>query len=130
MLIESIIKREGGTHITLDGEKYSFLPDDQGRHVCEIKNRDHIGRLLAIREGYRLAGDDEPVQLPAETVKVDQVEVVQPVDDADETSTDEATDAPANDDREAWVERYVEKFGRKPHYRWTIERIRAELEVE
>lgn len=135
MLIESIIKREGGTHITLGGEKYSFMPDDQGRHVCEVKNRDHIGTLLAIREGYRLANDEKPVDVPADVVDEVVPDVVQPVgDDVDDTADENGDvngeEAPADDDREAWVELYVEKFGRKPHHRWSIERIRTEIEAE
>lgn len=136
MLIESIIKREGGTKITLGGEEYSFQPDAHGRHVCEVKNRDHIGILLAIREGFRLADDEKPVDVPAEVVNEVVPEVVQPKDDGVDNPDNKADDdtvvveTPAENDRDAWVELYAEKFGRKPHHRWSIERIRAEIEAE
>lgn len=54
MLIESILRRPGGTIIELDDVRYHFVSNDEGRHVTEVDDEDHIGTLLAIAEGYRL----------------------------------------------------------------------------
>ena len=136
MLIESIIKREGGTHITLGGVRYSFMPDAEGRHVAQIDNPEHAAKLLAIKEGYRAIGDQEapvePVSVPATEPAGDEA-TLQPQDDAEddgaEAECQSDDEAPAADDRDAWVAKYQEKFGRKPHGKWSIERIRAELEA-
>lgn len=54
MLITSIIKRQGGTHITMsDNTKYHFLPDENDVHCAEIK-AEHVETLLAIKEGFKL----------------------------------------------------------------------------
>lgn len=57
--IESIIRRKGGTKVTLGGTTYHFTPDDEGRHVAEVSKNAHIQRFLSITEGFRLLGDDE-----------------------------------------------------------------------
>lgn len=59
MKVESIIKRDPPTKITLGRATYSFAEDDQGRHVCEVKNSEHLARLLSITEGYRVVIDGE-----------------------------------------------------------------------
>lgn len=41
----------------------------------------------------------------------------------------DADEAVANDERDALVEQYEAKFGKKPHYRAKIETIKAELEA-
>lgn len=54
MLIESKIKRANGTVITLQGEVYHFQPKVVGGpHIADVKNPEHVDRLLAIPEGYR-----------------------------------------------------------------------------
>ena len=55
MLIRSKIKRPGGSTITMsDGTNIKFTPDENGDHVAMVSNRDHIGRLLSISEGYEI----------------------------------------------------------------------------
>lgn len=54
MLIESIIKRQLGTKVTLR-HSYHFKPDQDGRHVAEVEDDADIAALLAIKEGYRPA---------------------------------------------------------------------------
>lgn len=54
MLIESIIKRQLGTKVTLR-HSYHFKPDDDGRHVAEVEDDADIAALLAIKEGFRPA---------------------------------------------------------------------------
>jgi hypothetical protein len=59
MLIESIFRRKGGSYIPFGpAEKpdivYHFAPtEDDGAHVCEVTNQDHIDRFLSITEGFR-----------------------------------------------------------------------------
>lgn len=66
MKIESILIRKDGTkiHFGTPGEpgsiEYHFKPDASGRHVAEVPNRDHINKLLAVSEGFRVVIDDEP----------------------------------------------------------------------
>lgn len=55
-LLESIIKREGGTRFTMGTTAYHFAPDTQGRHVAVVSDGDHLAKLLAIPEGFRLLG--------------------------------------------------------------------------
>ena len=54
MLIECILKRDGGTKVDLGGTTYHFSPDSEGRHVAMVADPDHIGRFLSITEGYRI----------------------------------------------------------------------------
>ncbi len=64
MLIESIIKREGGTRVDLDRKQYHFKPKqvdgvgpgDELPHVCEVEDEKHITTFLAISEGFREFG--------------------------------------------------------------------------
>ncbi|MCE7797859.1 hypothetical protein LWE61_15005 [Sphingobium sufflavum] len=58
MLIESIIKRPEGTKVEFDTKTYHFKPDDDGRHVAEVEETDHISRLLSIRDGFRPANGE------------------------------------------------------------------------
>lgn len=64
MKIESIIRRATGSTVNLGNNTYRFLPGDDGRHVCNVDNEDHIDRLLSIKEGFRAVEDDE-VKIPA-----------------------------------------------------------------
>jgi hypothetical protein len=54
MLIESKIRREGGSHIDIAGVDYHFKADTSGVHVCDVTDEAAIARLLAIPEGFRL----------------------------------------------------------------------------
>lgn len=105
MQIECILKREGGTVAEIGGIDYHFEPLADGAHVAEVENDDHVDRFLSISEGYRLyrPGKNKP---------------------ADET-------APEDDaERAALAEQYEAKFGKKPHYKKSIDAIKAELAAE
>ena len=52
MLIKSLIKRDGGSLVNIDGINYSFQPDADGDHVCEVADKGHIEIFLSIAEGY------------------------------------------------------------------------------
>lgn len=56
VLIESLIKRPGGSKIPMGSVTYHFAPDDLGRHVATVSDTDHIARFLQIPEGFRLLG--------------------------------------------------------------------------
>lgn len=126
MRIESILRRPGGTRVTLGGVEYHFVPDEEGREFCDVSNPEHAKILLSIPEGYRAAEVPKAVELPKM-----ELTTVEPLAPAEEATAEEAqaTEAPATDDRDYWVEQYQARFGRKPHGRWSIERIRAELEA-
>lgn len=58
ILIESILRRPGGTQVELDGVLYHFKatndPENLGRECCHIANAKHIQRLMGIPEGFRI----------------------------------------------------------------------------
>jgi hypothetical protein len=129
MLIESKIKREGGTHVTLDGVSYHFkqLSKEDDRHVCEVANDDHIERFLAVSEGFRPArvftADHKKIEMPkrAEVLQPEPVEAVEPEPVEEEAPAVAST-------RDELVEQFQARFGRKPHGKWNDARIRQELE--
>lgn len=98
MLIESIIKRRGGTYIPFgpaDNPEvvYHFAPTvDGGPHVCEVANEAHIERFLSITEGFR--------EIKTEEVKPPPKVEGQPDYDS--------MDGPA------LVKAYLERFGKHP----------------
>jgi hypothetical protein len=54
MLIQCLVPRRTGTPIKLsDGTSVPFKPNDQGDHVCEVKDKEHIKQLLAHKGYYR-----------------------------------------------------------------------------
>lgn len=59
MKIECKIKRAAGTDVELFGKTYKFRADSIERHVCEVKDKKAVGRLLALPETYRIVTDDE-----------------------------------------------------------------------
>lgn len=79
MLIESKIKRPGGTRVPMpSGIEYHFKPESESaeaRHLCEVENEDDLARFLAIPEGYKIArvpGAPAPVaaSAPAQVAEV------------------------------------------------------------
>jgi hypothetical protein len=66
MKIESIIRRVNGSTVILGDNKYSFVADGDGRHVCEVENEAHVARLLSIKEGFRPLEDTQAVDLVAD----------------------------------------------------------------
>lgn len=62
MLIESLIKRQGGTHVQLEAPKasYHFKPTaEDPRHIADVTITHHAKALLRIKEGYRAVDDVE-----------------------------------------------------------------------
>ncbi len=90
-LIESLIRRPGGTTVTLGDEDYSFEPNDKGAHICEVVDADHAERLLAITEGFAIY---VPGSKPAKTPKQDRTQIVEDQGfDIQEESVDALLDA-------------------------------------
>ncbi len=115
MLILCKIKRPGGTHVTLGGERYHFAPDEQGRHVAEVTHDAHIQRLLSISAYQALDEAPEPPQEPPQ-VPPAQTEgnALTPTEDLD---------------LEALREAYAETFGKAAHPRMKAETILERLEA-
>lgn len=65
MIIESIIKRKGGSVVTIGAATYHFKPDADDRHIAPVTDPDHLARFLQIPEGYRLVGTVAMPQAPA-----------------------------------------------------------------
>lgn len=63
MIVESILKRAGGSVILMGKVNYHFKDDGQDRHVAIVSDPDHFARFMGIPEGFRLVGVAE-----AETV--------------------------------------------------------------
>lgn len=52
MKIQCILKRDGGTKVTIGNTEYHFAPDDNGDHFAEVTDKAHIERFLNIPEAY------------------------------------------------------------------------------
>jgi hypothetical protein len=65
MNIECIIRRKGGSIITLSEKTYHFVPQEDGRHIAEVTDENHVERFLRVPEAYRIAR--APGSSPTET---------------------------------------------------------------
>lgn len=54
MKIQCTLSREGGTRAEIGGIEYYFEPLADGAFAADIEREDHIDRLLAIPEGYKV----------------------------------------------------------------------------
>lgn len=145
MKIESIIKREGGTRVSLSGTNYHFKPDEEGRHVADVEQEAHVERFLSIPEGYRLAPSaavapakptKPPVKLTTITpVATDVDHGAEGIDagKSEDHGSDAAKASPADDKQpeadelDAAKTAYIEKFGKKPHHTWSAELISKKI---
>lgn len=105
MKIECKLKRDGGSKIDLDNTEYHFAPGADGAHVAEVEDDEHVARFLAIPEGYRI-------------YKAALV--------AEQSEAAQDNDA----ERADLVAQYEAKFGKKPHYKLSIESLQAALVAE
>jgi hypothetical protein len=110
--IECKIIREGGSIIPMGDVEYHFAPRADGAHVAEVENEEHADRFLSITEGYRLYRGE--VAAPA------------PEGERTEESFDTMPNAipPAADEREALAAEYESLYGKAPHARTGIEKLR------
>lgn len=154
MKIESILKRPGGTKVTMGDTLYHFAPNEQDQHVAEVENPDHAKVFLNIPEGYRSLDPIQPQQVSLEdamavlkaqfpnadfsaltaavpapaaaTSEPDPEPDAQDADDAD----DEAEDDPAGladlSDEELRAE-FEKLIGRKPHANMLRENMEAQI---
>lgn len=75
MKIQCILERKGGSHIDLGSLMYHFEPLEDGAHVAEVEDENHIDRFLSIAEAFRVyhgkgtpKGKPEPTGKPDATV--------------------------------------------------------------
>lgn len=127
MQIQSLIKRTGGTVVTLDGKDYKFQPDELDRHVCDVTDKKHIQRFLSIPEGFAIADDDEPVDADKAP---DAAGTLAP--DVDEEAEQAAVDEQWQDEtpdeyRARLASEYEEAFGKAPHHKMKTDTIAAKL---
>lgn len=54
MKIECKAIRTGGTRVNIGKTEYHFEPLEDGAHVADIENADHIDRFLSISDAYRV----------------------------------------------------------------------------
>lgn len=101
MQIESIIRRKNGTTVVLGETEYQFGPSD-GPHIATVENEAHIERFLSIPEGFRVYGDQPAKQ--------------------EDTSQEEANE------RDTLVAAYEAKYGKKPHYKMGMDKLREAVE--
>jgi hypothetical protein len=74
VIIESLIKREAGSFVTIGKDIYHFFTHIKGdpRHLCEVTDEDHIQTLLAIKEGYKIAKPLAKASAPLASAKQPQ----------------------------------------------------------
>ena len=103
MLIQSKLKREGGTLIGIGDEEYHFKDDGKGNHVCEVTDEAHIAKLLSIKEGFHEAGK-KPVK-----------EDVPPVVEDDENKLPENPEDWTNKQANDWAKAHKLNPNNKPN---------------
>jgi hypothetical protein len=116
MKIESLLRRPGGTKVTLDGVDYHFKPGPDGREYADVTNNDHIGIFASIREGYRIAGGEADAPKAAKPVAPE--------------STAPASDNLDKLDRPALAELFAKRFGHPPAPRLSPAKIIEALRDE
>lgn len=104
MKIESLLRRKGGTKVTLDDVEYHFKPGPDGREFADVTNPDHVGIFASIREGYRVAGEKAEKEPEPEAVK----------ESLTTDATSESADGLDKLDRVALAELYTTRFGKPP----------------
>lgn len=124
--VECKLIRDGGTFAEVGGVEYHFAPNQDGAHVCEIANEDHADVFLSIREAYRLyrgaskanAGPAIEKQFESATAHFAASAPVEP-----ELVIAPEPAAPV-DEREALADEYEALYGKKPHHKTSIEKLR------
>lgn len=122
MKIACKLIREGGTKVEFGSKVYHFQPDPAfgGKHVADVSDKEHVGRLLSISEAYEMAENDAPAptprQPPVEPPKNQKPE--QPEQDEQDDSGDEGDESQPDGfddmDRAALVDIYTDRFGSPP----------------
>lgn len=120
MIIECTLKRQGGTVVDFPTAVYHFAPDKtktpdsitkEYPHICEIKDKDHVRRLLAIPESYRQFGAQEkPVKVKDSEPK-DNNGVIDSEEMDNKAVIDWATDHKINPKSKTDIEDYGRRVG-------------------
>lgn len=155
MKIESILKRPGGTKVTMGDSLYHFAPNEQDQHVAEVENPDHAKVFLNIPEGYRSLDPIQPQQvsledamavlkaqfpnadfsaltaaagpaLAAATSEPDPEPDAQEPDDAGDDAEDDPAGLADMSDEELRAE-FEKLIGRKPHAAMLRENMEAQI---
>lgn len=126
MKIACKLIREGGTKVEFGSKVYHFKPDPEfgGKHVADVSDKEHVGRLLSISEAYEMADNDAPAPLqppveppknqkPEQPEQPKQTEQPEQNGDADEGDTSQP-DGFDDMDRAALVDIYTDRFGSPP----------------
>jgi hypothetical protein len=105
MKIECTIKRHGGTKVTIGDTEYHFAPcENDERHIAEVGDEGHVEKFLAVPESFRVCEDFES-RTGFNAEKEYGVEA-------------------EPDERESLAEKYKAKFGKNPHHKMSIEKLR------
>ena len=154
MKIESILKRPGGTKVTMGDSLYHFAPNEQDQHVAEVENTDHAKVFLNITEGYRSLDPIQPQQVSledamavlkaqfpnadfsaltaavpapaADTSEPDPKPDAQEPDDAGDDAEDDPAGLADMSDEELRAE-FEKLIGRKPHSNMLRENMEAQI---
>ena len=154
MKIESILKRQGGTKVTMGSALYHFAPNEQDQHVAEVENPDHAKVFLNIPEGYRSLDPIQPQQVSLEdamavlkaqfpnadfsaltaavpapaaaTSEPDPEPDAQEPDDAGDDAEDDPAGLADMSDEELRAE-FEKLIGRKPHSNMLRENMEAQI---
>lgn len=155
MKIESILKRPGGTKVTMGDSLYHFAPNEQDQHVAEVENPDHAKVFLNIPEGYRSLDPIQPQQVSLEdamavlkaqfpnadfsaltaaavpapaagTSEPDPEPDAQEPDDAGDDAEDDPAGLADMSDEELRAE-FEKLIGRKPHANMLRENMEAQI---
>lgn len=118
MIVVSLIQRKKGTTVQMDDQVYQFNPENN--HSTNVTEQSHIERFLQISEGFLVLGDpvDDPAIVQTDTTG-NPVIAVMPEPEPEQTQ----------DDRDQLVALYVDKFGKRPHHKLSIEKIKQALEA-
>lgn len=127
MLIESLIRREGGTTISMpngkgeDDTEYHFAPSraSAGAHVCDVTKKAHLQRFLGIAEGFAIFDADESDKQEDQTGPVED-QPTGDIYDLDATNLEEL-----EDDHLRAI--FVVAVGRKPNARASRETLIAQI---
>lgn len=125
--IECLIRRQNGTHVTMDDTAYHFFPKDgadpsTNPHVATVSHPDHIARFMSIPDGYRLSTVLPPAapRPSLADTKAQRLGVSEPTTNSEmdllRQELREVIAEPATLDREGAVALYVTLFKRKPHH--------------
>ena len=125
MKVISLIKRAKGSSVEMDDQVYKFNKENE--YTTDVVVQSHIDRFLEISEGY-LVKPSEPV------APVDTPEPMQTLSIADEMfepegdNTEESGDEEHTSERDELVSQFIAKFGKKPHHKLGIDKIKQAIE--